>query len=33
MISKQCVNIGKTNITDLNNLMLDALMAFGSFDV
>ena len=33
MISKQCENIGKTNITDLNNLLLDALMNFGSFDL
>jgi hypothetical protein len=33
MISKQCIHIGDTNILDLNNMLLDALMTFESFDL
>lgn len=33
MIAKQCDTIGSSNARDLNGLLLDALMALGTFDL
>jgi hypothetical protein len=33
MIAKQCEKIGSSNSKDLNNLLLEALMTLGTFDL